>query len=127
MDHRVPYSGTIAEDPTGNTSCARPGLEPGAVGPWTQSQPARLVAPGAERAIASPASWIMSNDPMVPDGGTLAGMDLPAMCPAALSVGQSAGRLNQCWMMNGWGFCPKAVDPEGIGLCPEHLEELRDG
>ena len=110
---------------------ARPGLEPGAVGPLTTPRHdrdcrSRPAVRGQSGLVASPASWIMSNDPMVPDGGTLAGMDLPAMCPAALSIGQSAGRLNQCWMMNGWGFCPKAVVPEGIGLCPEHLEELRD-
>lgn len=63
---------------------------------------------------------------MVPEGDTMAPMDeLPAMCPASKSMGQSAGNLNQCWIRNGYAWCSREVAPAGIGLCAEHLKELR--
>ena len=94
------------------------------------SIPGPLGTPGAERA----AFPLRGEDhghqailpALVPPRAIMSSVDeLPAMGPASISMGQSVGRLDQCWIRSGYGWCPKEVNPEGIGLCAEHLEELR--
>lgn len=55
--------------------------------------------------------------------------DLPAAVPAAFAGGKHVS-LTECWVRVPCGndtteLCGQPVSPDGLGICPNHLAELR--
>lgn len=55
-------------------------------------------------------------------------LTLPAAGPGA-GTPRSAWLLSKCWARDGGECCGKPVDddPDALGLCWKHVEEIREG